>query len=98
MRIKRFLFLKSGIWTLKNERAKMLNLMLKFKRYRMFRGIGRLAFRSQRANTALRTPVEAFKNPEFVNTQEIFKIWQEFYEIINSEEQKGSVIRMESGC
>ena len=53
----------------------MFNFMLKFNRYRMFRVIGRLAFRSQRANTALRTPVEAFKNPEFVNTQEIFKIW-----------------------
>ena len=35
----------------------------------MFRRLGRVIYKGHRANTALRTPIEAFKNPEFVNTQ-----------------------------
>ena len=35
----------------------------------MFRRLGRVVHNSRRANTALRTPIEAFRNPEFVNTQ-----------------------------
>ena len=35
----------------------------------MFRRLGRVVYKGHRANTALRTPIEAFKNPEFVNTQ-----------------------------